>query len=60
MISTALLIKLLLTYLVIGFLIVFIGIATVDNNKLQKILRRLALCWLGGLFFFTVALIWLV
>ena len=60
MISTALLIKLLLTYLAIGFSILFIGIATVDNNKLQKILKRLMLCWVGGLFFFLLALIWLV
>ena len=60
MISTALLIKLLLTYLAIGFSILFIGIATVDNNKLQKILRRLALFWVGGVFFFVLALIWMV
>jgi len=60
MTTGALLIKLLLTYGVIGFLIPFIGIATIDNNKLQKILRRLALCWLGGLFFFVLALIWMV
>jgi hypothetical protein len=62
MITGALLIKLLLTYGLIGILILFIGIATIDNynNKLQKILKRLMLCWVGGLFFFLLALIWLV
>ena len=60
MITGALLLKLLLTYGLIGILILFIGIATVDNNKLQKILKRLMLCWVGGLFFFLLALIWLV
>jgi len=62
MITGALLLKLLLTYGLIGILILFIGIATIDNynNKLQKILKRLMLCWCGGLFFFLLALIWLV
>ena len=62
MITGALLLKLLLTYGLIGILILFIGIATIDNynNKLQKILKRLMLCWVGGLFFFLLALIWLV
>jgi len=62
MITGALLLKLLLTYGLIGILLLFIGIATIDNynNKLQKILKRLMLCWVGGLFFFLLALIWLV
>ena len=62
MITGELLLKLLLTYGLIGILILFIGIATIDNynNKLQKILKRLMLCWVGGLFFFLLALIWLV
>ena len=62
MTTGALLIKLLLTYGLIGILILFIGIATNYNynNKLQKILKRLMLCWVGGLFFFLLALIWLV
>ena len=60
MITGALLLKLLLTYGLIGILLLFIGIATVDNNKLQKILKRLMLCWVGGLFLFLLALIWLV
>jgi hypothetical protein len=60
MITSALFIKLLLSYGVFGLLIAFIGIATLDNNKLQGILKKCILVWVVGIFFFVLALIWVV
>jgi hypothetical protein len=60
MITSALFIKLLLSYGLFGLLIVFIGIITLDNNKLQGILKKCMLVWVVGIFFFVLALIWVV
>jgi membrane-anchored glycerophosphoryl diester phosphodiesterase (GDPDase) len=60
MITSALLVKLLLSYVVFGFLIAFIGMVTLDNNKLQGILKKCMLVWAVGIFFFLLALIWVV
>jgi hypothetical protein len=60
MITSALFIKLLLSYGLFGLLIVFIGIITLDNNKLQGILKKCMLVWVVGIFFFVLALILVV
>jgi hypothetical protein len=60
MITSALFIKLLLSYGVFALLIVFIGMVTLDNNKLQVILKKCMLAWAVGIFFFVLALFWVV
>jgi hypothetical protein len=60
MITSTLFIKLLLSYGVFALLIAFIGMVTLDNNKLQVILKKCMLVWVVGIFFFVLALIWVV
>jgi hypothetical protein len=60
MITSSLFVKLLLSYLVFGFLIAFIGMITLNNDKMNGIFKKCMLVWVVGIFFFVLALIWVV